>query len=128
MGYRSDVQGIIYGEEDQVTALLVAARLEGNKHMDVLLEWVKEVKFRAGGYEVSGLYLRWDDVKWYDDYPEVKAWYRLRDKAEERGLAYEFVRLGEELEDMEKVEIGDTMGVLFISRTVHVNYALEDVK
>ena len=122
MGYRSDVQGLIYGAEDEVTALLVAAKLRGLP--DALMEHVKEVTFMSGDEEYHGLHLQWNYVKWYDDYPEIQAWYWLRDKAEERGLAYEFVRIGEELEDMERDERGDTIDVLYVPRSVHMAYDL----
>jgi hypothetical protein len=42
-----------------------------------------------------------DGVKWYESYPEVKAFERMLREVEELGFSYEFIRIGEESDDIE---------------------------
>lgn len=103
MGYRSDVMAVFYVKEA--------------KHFPVLKLWLDE-NFPVKMFETS---LRWFDrgmvvecssVKWYDDYDDVKAFNAAVDKYlelvnNELGVdddapvfSYEFVRLGENYEDI----------------------------
>jgi hypothetical protein len=50
-----------------------------------------------------------DDVKWYDDFDDVKSWTKLLASAEEQGLNYEFVRVGEESDDIEQEQGGENV-------------------
>jgi hypothetical protein len=56
-----------------------------------------------------------DNVKWYEDYADVQCHEALIDLADEwandgfnnSGIAYRFVRIGEEDDDIEQKEVGD---------------------
>lgn len=53
----------------------------------------------------SGFYkIAFDDVKWYDSYASVRKFYEGMDKLEEQDIPYKFIRLGEEIEDIEVKE------------------------
>jgi hypothetical protein len=66
-------------------------------------------------------YVRWDSIKWYDSYPEIEAVENVVSEYEDIG----FIRLGEELEDM---EIKNTRRYdLYAVRTVTIPDDCEDV-
>jgi len=117
MGYRSQVRSLIYGDPDKLQALVTKHMLEGgmafadksglrryrmtrkvytatDDHDGRAYEWVD--------HEVEVLDLYGDDWKWYPDYPDVQEWERLLADAPEFDLSTEFVRIGEETEDIEQ--------------------------
>lgn len=42
-----------------------------------------------------------DDIKWYEDFPEVNNFINGMDYLKEKDIPYSFVRIGEELDDVE---------------------------
>ena len=131
MGYRSDVAAMFYVEhEDQLPLLQLF--VEENfpfdhfgdgqmKHIDS--DYVYGYEFRAGY------------VKWYDAYPDVQAFGKFVDKFAEladevitggggfyRNWAYEYIRLGEDEDDMERGCSQQSYGLLSITRGIHINY------
>lgn len=108
MGYRSDVRAIIYGDTDLMQRFVAAARLDA-KHKEVFDSFDTQLHihtFNPGTPDAWSLMdLRCDDVKWYPDYPDVRAWHDLMREVDEdadwHGLNYEFVRIGEEDGDIE---------------------------
>ena len=71
-----------------------------------------------------------EDVKWYDSYPDViqfnefiEAFVELADDDESKlTWAYEFVRFGEELNDIEVTESDGANNVMSIHRYVDLNF------
>ena len=45
-----------------------------------------------------GYYFSWDNVKWYEDYPDVKV---IEEFMEEHNSSIGFVRIGEDMDDIE---------------------------
>lgn len=96
MGYRSEVKSVIYQTKDKFDKFY-----EDNKEE---IEYFRE-KFGClsiatkGPYKV--LFLDFEEVKWYDSFPEVQSWHNFLAKAEAEGMFYEFVRLGEDDSDVE---------------------------
>ncbi len=99
MGYRSHV--IFACTADAVPILLAEAGKSAA---------LKEILFAEpnekliGDYDSEGSYLfRWTSIKWYDGYPWVQAFNQMIAKIEEKldDEAYRFIRLGEELDDVE---------------------------
>lgn len=103
MGYRSEVSAIIYGDADVVRALLAAARLQGNKALDEFEDHI-ELKTNEHRLEIE---LNLSAVKWYSEIPNVKDWQLLTQEAEEMGLKYEFLRVGEDDTDVEHLYSDD---------------------
>lgn len=108
MGYLSDV--------------LIAVAFTDNEHRDEV--WAAYCADpRVGKHNLAGCWKNLDtgdypvlyyyntDVKWYDDYEDVQGMEHLqnvvRDFAQERGLNYAslYLRIGEELDDMETVRL-----------------------
>tara|TARA_R110000764_G_C10824909_1_gene362093 strand:- start:47 stop:442 length:396 start_codon:yes stop_codon:yes gene_type:complete len=99
MGYRSDVAIAIYGEEDQMAAFIAATRLQGN---------VAEVFNECEMYPYLGrdkpmfmLTAQFDEVKWYDGYPDVDRWNKFLVLAQDHDdhINCEFARIGEDRND-----------------------------
>jgi hypothetical protein len=89
----------------------------------------------AGGIRIDRLIFEFkvSSVKWYDEYPEVFAFNQFWEKfsdlvdTEEEGndpcdWAAEFVRLGENTEDIEERSSGDAEWLLQVSRVIENNY------
>ena len=95
MGYRSQVKSVVYQTNDKFVKF-------ANDYVDEIEYLTQEFSIRyatKGDYKV--LYIDFDEIKWYDSFPEVIAWKAFLAKAEEEGMFYEFVRLGEDDSDVE---------------------------
>jgi len=124
MGYRSELTAIFYchNQDDYPSMkLFVEENIGGAFKEDITEEEFNERKYIK-------FYL--EDVKWYDSYPEViqfnefiKAFVELADDAESKlTWAYEFVRFGEELNDIEVTESDGANNVMRIHRYVDLNF------
>jgi hypothetical protein len=122
MGYRSDVQALIYPANGD-TNLLEYDKLKtlmNTTFKDVLDFWSED-------------YFTWDDkhrvlkfsapsIKWYDSYPEVDRFPKFLADVHELEYEYEFIRLGEEDDDVEEDSTGDAQGYMYVSRSIEVNF------
>lgn len=110
MGYRSSVRSLIYGDPDKIDALVAKHTLLGTEAADSVLREVRRysilrdtaapgVVVMGSTYEVLDLY--GDSWKWYDSYPDVQFWHALLEEAAELGLNTEFVRIGENENDIQ---------------------------
>jgi hypothetical protein len=123
MGYRSQVSSIIYESKEKLDAFK-----DKNKGLLTMLE----DEFNDGSLkyietpEYNFIYLQSSDGwKWYDSFKEVKGWHDLMDKADEDKLAVEFVRIGEDYEDIETDYRGDSDLLnyyLSVERFVEANF------
>jgi hypothetical protein len=125
MGYRSDVVAVFY-----------VSKVE---HFPILKLWLQE-NFPMDTFNDNirwfdrGMVFKEDSVKWYPDYDEVKAFDRAVDAYEELveefddsqvegqpTFCYEFVRIGEELDDVEAIELGHcNEGLVNVNRSIMV--------
>ena len=131
MGYRSDVTVLMYAgtPEEQV----------------IVNEWVKAQLAKRGGdlmhnFTFMHRMVRFDaeNWKWYDSYPEVQWLEKLFEDYvdifcstlknptvetlnKERTYAIEYVRVGEEYEDIESWDKGESQGRLYVSRQIMVD-------
>lgn len=96
MGYRSEVKSVIYQTKDKFDKFYADHAEEIDYFMQEFGCMSVETK---GDYKI--LLLDFDEVKWYDSFPEVQAWRKFLDDAEAAGMFYEFVRLGEDDSDVE---------------------------
>jgi hypothetical protein len=124
MGYRSDLTAIFYchNKEDYLPMkLFVEENIGGTFKEDITEEESNERKYLK-------FYL--EDVKWYESYADVqlfnefiKAFVELADGNESKlTWAYEFVRFGEELNDIEVEQSDGAMNVLNVYRGVDVAF------
>ena len=117
MGYRSDVEIVVYGEPETFDTFINAMKLIDHRVFTDWTNWSSvtddstityhEVPHHDGKltklmcFSITG-------VKWYDSYDEIIAWEKdFLPKAEASGLCWEKVRIGEESDDIEREEGGD---------------------
>jgi hypothetical protein len=124
MGYRSDLIGLIYGTDEAIDALLARQTMTHGKNIwdyfhhgdeekpKALQRFERTVtryesggEYRAYASRLTFLRLQGEGWKWYDGYDCVHAWSQataLVEQMAEEGLdiSYEFVRIGEEAEDI----------------------------
>jgi hypothetical protein len=127
MGYRSDVQALIYPANGD-TNLLEYDKLKllmNTTFKELFDEWGGEREYEDGW--------EWDDthrvlqfiatsVKWYDSYSEVQRFVKFLEEVHELEYEYEFIRIGEEDNDIETDSTGDAEGFMYVSRTIEVSF------
>lgn len=124
MGYRSDVHALFYTtNKDDLPVLKLF--MDENYPKD--LHDLEEIKSnRIYGYE-----MKYENVKWYESYEDVQAfdafktkYLALIDEQEENGKewAFEFIRIGEDTEDVECENSMASVGVLSVSRRIEADY------
>ena len=121
MGYRSDVAVVIYGDvrdNDERYALLKT--LMNTTFKDVYTEFEGNAEWHDGKRVLE---FKMEDVKWYESYSEVKRFMTMLDDIGEiKGLNYEFVRVGEEVEDIETKSEGNYPEyILSVTRSIEVD-------
>ena len=123
MGYRSDVAIAIYGPEEVMVPFIAAERLKPGSVLSTCAEFIKHFK-HTQTYPFSvrapciGITAQFEDVKWYDSYPDVQAWQMLLSEASEVGdICTEFVRVGEEPTDVDTDYHGDGCRYLLTTNT-----------
>jgi len=103
MGYRSDVKALVYPNER--TEEEVAAQYEMLKTLmsttfaAVMDDWGSCFTFNDTRKRLEFVA---DDVKWYPVYADVQQFERFLDEVAELGYSYEFMRVGEEDDDVER--------------------------
>jgi hypothetical protein len=130
MGYRSDVAAIFYVEHlDQLPLLQLF--VEENFPFD---EFEGNMKHIDSDY-VHGYEFRTHDTKWYDSNEGVQMFDKFTERfvglADEkdgkkggylRNWAYEFIRLGEDSDDIERESSEQCYGLLDLSRQIEIDY------
>ena len=115
MGYRSEVAYVIrFKNAEQRQAFINLQRAKADSHINEALDELVEVEDWGLGYHA-------EYVKWYSDYPDVKAHETLmKDSIDLFGddnpdtqayhdqAGYRFIRLGEESDDNEDEERGNS--------------------
>jgi hypothetical protein len=97
MGYRSTVAiGIAFPNREALVAFLTTVKLDNTMPPEELAHYkVDEFK------DMVLLHARFEDVKWYDSYDDVKCHQNMLNCAYERNYGTAFVRIGEEDNDIE---------------------------
>ena len=121
MGYRSDVAAVFYAA-DEKDFPVIKLWLDENFPMDTFSHAVRWFDRGMAFYE--------DNVKWYDDYEEVKAFNEAMGKFIEMfyndlsvGVvkgAFEIMRVGENYDDVECDYYGDYDNLLELSRAIQM--------
>ena len=121
MGYRSDVKALIYplGGEHNLLEYDKLKLLFNTTFQDVFEAWGEDYfswndKHRVLEFDANS-------VKWYDSYPEVQTLVKFLADVHELGYEYEFMRIGEEDEDIETDNSGDAENYMYVERTIQVN-------
>lgn len=103
MGYRSDVHVLFYDTKERMDAFIVRCKMEGHYQkfstgsgLDLEEKWIKVYKTTFRAWEFRNDYL-----KWYDSFGEVQAMQQMMHVADDMQIAWEFVRIGEDQEDID---------------------------
>jgi hypothetical protein len=120
MGYRSEVKALIYpASGDQNLLQYEQLKTLMNTTFKDVLDFWKEDYFNWLP-NVRVLQFSANSVKWYDSYPEVDRFTRFLAEVQELGYEYEFIRVGEDMDDIEDDSTGDAEGYLYVQRTIEV--------
>ena len=125
MGYRSDVMAVFYTYDPNEYP---AIKLFIDENIP---EWFRGDEYMStftGSNNLHGLKFTMSDVKWYPSYPDVQGFEQamgvfegLANKTDSQ-WAFEFVRLGEEVEDIEERQSQDANNLLYVSRSIECDF------
>jgi hypothetical protein len=105
MGYRSDVMALVYPNRNLAEAEIDAdydrlKTIMNTTYKEVFEEWGTDFTWND---ERRVLRFTCTDVKWYPSYVEIEAFNNfIEDVGNELGYVTEFVRVGEETDDIEQ--------------------------
>ena len=129
MGYRSVVEAVFYTREKGQAPLLKLYVDENFPKNEELRECLTPIKANnAWGY-----HFMCDDVKWYESYTFVQEFNEFAEKfvvfseskegmpEKQLSWAYEFVRLGEEANDIEEERSDNADFILSVRREIELN-------
>jgi hypothetical protein len=125
MGYRSDVMAVFYTydpNEFPAIKLFIDENIpewfRGDEYMDTF----------ERGDTLRGVMFHISDVKWYPSYPDIQGFEQamgvfegLANKTDSQ-WAFEFVRLGEEVEDIEERQSHDANNLLYVERSIKCDF------
>ena len=95
MGYRSNIY-LKTTTEGWIVMKKFNDSIENRAHQP--LDGAEVNKTESGFYKIT-----FDDVKWYDSYEQVKNFNKVLDMYEEQEIPYSFIRLGEDVDDIEHI-------------------------
>lgn len=123
MGYRSDVDALIYGPADKMLTFVTAWKLTHDGKLPIQDDGALAATRTKMAYEDWViLSMHGEGWKWYESYDDVGQWMEFMRSAPEHRLNYEFVRIGEEDNDIEREEGGeDLQWWLSTSRSILVD-------
>ena len=120
MGYRSTIAVAIYGDDRDadkyglLKTLMNTTFKEVYAENDDCAEWLDHTHV---------LMFRFEDVKWYETYPDVIRFTTMLEEIEGLGdYNFEFVRIGEDDDDIERRNGGDNcLYLLSVARAIQVD-------
>ena len=123
MGYRSDVTIAIYGDTEPFATFKDEAtqRFKAIYSDDEI--YLRESEFKTCfSWDPNFFLFEVEGWKWYEEYPAVQFYEGLLDLAAELGLNAEFIRVGDEFEDVETKYRGDDIEYrLGVERRIVIN-------
>ena len=132
MGYRSEVKAVFYAPKEKWATL----KLYIDENFPTVGDLIKDEDLKEFETDISCGYLfEQDDVKWYPNYAEViaftefvRAFLELAEGENSEALdwSYEFVRVGENYEDIETVYSNNSDYLLDVRREILVNFSLKE--
>ena len=122
MGYRSQVASIIYDTKENMDKFK-ADNSDGIKELESHFENNNDegLSYQSNS-DHDIIFLKGNDWKWYSTYTDVKAWHNLMNLAKEKGLSVEFIRVGEDYEDIEVDYINDSECYLNVERFIEATF------
>lgn len=124
MGYYSQVKYTIVGPEAAMTAALVQFRLTHQFAPEDNPLNPDRMRISKCGDQLV-IHFEVDSWKWYDGFPDSdahRALWDFFDGLEDENITGQFVRLGENDDDVETKEIGYPDGLVEVERSIHSHY------
>ena len=122
MGYRSDVMAVFYTYDPTEYP---AMKLFIDEHVPEFFRGEEYMRLFSGGMprHVQGIKFTMNGMKWYPSYPDVKGFEQAIEKFEKLSdggdkWMWEFVRLGEEVEDVEERSCSEAHNLLYVVRSI----------
>lgn len=122
MGYRSDIRIRTTKEGYEVMKKFIEKYIKENVNEQNLKDYDYNLMEQAIKTEMSGVItLDWNYMKWYEGekgYEDVDAIMKSLDILDEKGIDYQYMRIGEEIDDIdERWEINnDSFDSFYVSR------------
>jgi len=124
MGYRSDVVAVFYTQDPNE---FPSIKLFIDEHVP---EWFRGDKYMTtftGNNNLQGIKFDLQDVKWYESYPDVQGFEQALNKFEKLAdggdkWLWEFVRIGEEVEDVEERSCSEAHNLIYVSRSIECDF------
>lgn len=108
MGYRSEVAIMIYGTAEEMA---VVKAVYDRLYSALDAETKETVDYVMGddnnGFSEEGFRFHAEDIKWYDGYAHIEFFKEFFNEGDDSGASCEFIRIGEEYDDIETDYIGD---------------------
>lgn len=134
MGYRSQVKALIYPDAPEDPMSVTNLPDYYTEKYDLLKTLMKttfghltgEGAWLANGFEFDDkrdcLIFTAEDIKWYESYPEVDAFHTFLNDVTELGYCTEFIRIGEETDDIQQDFTGTNIEYrLSVSRSIEID-------
>jgi hypothetical protein len=120
MGYRSQVAVVIYGDQRDPEKYALLKTLMNTTFKEAYTEFDGNAEWHDDKYVLE---FKMEDVKWYDNYSEVRLFMAMLDDIGEiEGFNYEFIRIGEDAKDIEDQQGGECGEyILSVSRSIEVD-------
>ena len=126
MGYRSDVMAVFYTYDPTEYP---AMKLFIDENIPEFFRSEEYMRLFSGGMprHVQGIKFTMNGLKWYPSYPDVQAFeeaIRKFEKLSDGGdkWLWEFVRLGEEVEDVEERSCSESESLLYVVRSIECDF------
>lgn len=119
MGYRSQVAVVIYGDSRDAEKYALLKTLMNTTFKEAYTEFDGNAEWHDDKHVLE---FAMEDVKWYDGYGDVQKFMKmLEDIVDIEGFNYEFIRIGEDANDVEEQYGGnDCEHILRVSRAIEV--------
>ncbi len=125
MGYRSDITAVFYCKHAQWPAM----KLFVDENFPTVGDLIKDEDLdEFTGKHYRGYSFKVEGWKWYPNYPEVIAFNefvaKFQEVADDENVkwAYEFVRVGEQTDDIEEDQSTYADGLVYVSRSIETSY------
>ena len=126
MGYRSNVMTVFYTYDPNEYP---AMKLFIDENVPEFFRSDEYMRLFSGGMpkQVQGIKFTMNGMKWYPSYPDVQGFEQAIEKFEKLSdggdkWLWEFVRLGEEVEDVEQRRSYNADPLLYLSRSIECDF------
>ena len=120
MGYRSDVVAVFYTQD---AIEFPSIKLFIDEHIPEFFRTDEYMRTFEANHDLRGIKFTMNGLKWYPSYPDIQGFERAIEKFEKLSdggdkWLWEFVRLGEEVEDVEERSCSEAHNLIYVVRSI----------